>query len=492
MRKREWTVPCLALEAETGAYHSMVDTASLFAKLKSTTTQPVIRNLMTRTRLPRESAVCERGLMSGLDPESLEDAGWGLLFAEDDPRTDEILEALEPLWAKRAAEMGRPPIVFRGERGFRRTYRTASDFLEYHGVGHQAVDPSAGVPFYLLLIGGPESIPFPFHFDLQSQFAVGRLAFDSVDAYAHYADTVCTWDGVRSPHGLTTALFGPGHPGDRATWLSLRHLLEPLHDWLRHHREARRRRWHIRATLAEAALKKRLVDLLGGPDTPDLLFTVTHGVVYRPGHASQRARQGSLVCADWPGREAWSRGLVPHQFFGAEDLLPGADFAGLIAFLVTCYGAGCPAWDHFAFDDPESTGARALAPKPFMARLPTALLGNGRSGALAVVAHVERTWESSYYAPNIARNATDYFSVVWDLLNGKTVSSALSTVHARQAVLAARLNRHLLEPDDRPELAQRICAYWKAQDDARNTIVLGDPAVRLCRPERARPTSHNG
>ena len=68
-------------------------------------------------------------------------------------------------------------------------------WLAKHGVGVGNVFPQK-VPYYLLLVGGPERIPFEFGQFLSLEYTVGLLHFDSVDGYRQYVDSLIAYEIV--------------------------------------------------------------------------------------------------------------------------------------------------------------------------------------------------------------------------------------------------------------------------------------------------------
>jgi hypothetical protein len=120
------------------------------------------------------------------DPNDLGDTGWGLIVARDvDPA---VLEALAPLIEhRRAAAMGRFR-TFSGDYGYRPGL-LGREFLARQRKGPGPLDPDR-VPYYLLIVGSPEAIPFEFQQALSVQYAVGRLHFATLEQYANYARMV--------------------------------------------------------------------------------------------------------------------------------------------------------------------------------------------------------------------------------------------------------------------------------------------------------------
>src|SRR5512144_3161013 len=248
--------------------------------------------------------------------------------------------------------------------------------LARQGAGPGPADPDV-VPYYLLIVGDPGSIPYSFQYQLDVQYAVGRLHFDRVEDYASYARSVLaaeTGQVLRQPR---LQLFATHNRSDSATQLSSSRLVTPLAASLRDARPD----WKVQACIGEEATKRELSDLLRDPSPPALLFTATHGIGFPAGHPRQRHEQGALLCQDWPGPLAGLRPLGPDQYFAAEDVGTATVAAGLIAFHFACFGAGTPQWDEFA--DGRRESRPRLAADPFVAALPKRLLAHERGGALA-------------------------------------------------------------------------------------------------------------
>lgn len=403
-----------------------------------------------------------------IDPRNLGEAGWGVIFPAD--RQDELREALAPLLSLRRAQASamsegryRELVHRRGESKAR--------FLARHRVGPGAADPDL-LPYYLLIAGGPEEISFRFQYQLDVQYAVGRLSFDTLAEYARYAESVVAAEQGRAAVPRRVSFFGVSNPGDRATASSLRNLVEPLAARIARDRPD----WPVETVLGPDATKAALSERLGGARTPALLFTASHGLGFDPADPRHLPHQGALLCQDWPGPQNWRGGIPPDHYLAGEDVPDAASPAGMIAFFFACYGAGTPVYDSFEMNGEQ----RRLAAESFVARLPQRLLAHPRGGALAVLGHVDRAWSFSFDWPESGAQLQVFESVLGRLLEGYPVGAATEYLNQRYAELFTDLaeEREEVRWGARPDFLS-LSDLWIAANDARSYMLIGDPAVRL-------------
>ncbi|MDX2000598.1 MAG: hypothetical protein SF066_22995 [Thermoanaerobaculia bacterium] len=466
---------CFAgLDGATGAplYPALAVAEAARAAIRS---PPPRARAREAARVATEKRSDQLGTRYGIDPKNLAQTGWAAVFPrEADPA---VREALAPLLAHRQAQAAAVD-----ERLFRvLELRPGEDkiaFLRRHGMGLGAADPHR-VPYYVLLVGAPDLMPWEFQQDLALQYAVGRVAFDTAAEYARYAQTVVETEQEPAPRGREVAFFGVENPDDEATRLMTKYLVRALPGFLANARGDAG--WRITTATGEVATKNRLARFLGGEETPALLVTTSHGMGFCADHPYQREHQGALVCHEWPGPRAAPGPIPADAYFAAEDLATRAAPRGLVAFHYACHGAGLPAFDLY----PERSGVRRpLTSQPFVARLPQRLLGAERGGALAVAGHVERAFCWSFLWDQAGGQTQIFEDSLLRLLDGFPVGAAFEPFGVRHGdlagtVLAAVEHQRFAEkagvaPDDRA-----LVRLWTAYHDAKSYAILGDPAVRL-------------
>ena len=425
------------------------------------------------------------GLKEGSDPKDLSQAGWGVIFpqAMAEMEAQAIKEALRPLLDHRkeqaAAQKEHYYKECLNEKGYQ-PKQTKGEFLASHGRGAGPADPEK-LPYYLLIVGDPETIPYSFQYQLDVQYAVGRIHFDQPEDYYRYATSVVEAEkrGYTLPRQAT--FFGVANEGDRATRLSAEHLVRPLSESLAQHPSA----WGIQTKVKEEATKSSLSQLFQASQPPALLFTASHGMSFPVGDPRQLIHQGALLCQDWPGPQAHKGAIPEDYYFSADDLESSANVLGMIAFFFACYGAGTPRMDDFyrkAYIE-----RKAIAPYAFLSRLPQRMLSHPQGGALAVIGHVERAWGYSFFWTGVGKELVTFESAFTRLMDGYPVGSALEYFNERYAELASDLTSELDETTEEVQNAVKIAGLWTASNDARNTMIMGDPAVRLAVGESAAP-----
>lgn len=408
-------------------------------------------------------------IQPSFDPTRLEEAGWGVIFAQNiDPA---IRDALRPLLELRKAQVSRlSPQRYKEYSGPNawRSLESADDFLERHGATPGVVNPDH-VPYYLLIVADPMAVVYRQQFDLDVLRAVGRIHFDTLEEYAGYARSVVAAESGSRVVPRRAVLFASTN--DQTTQLSCDRLAIPLASRLKADRPA----WRVDSITAGDATKARFNQLLTGGDPAALLFTATHGGYLPFAHPLQSKRQGCLICQGFDREKVGADSYNPAEFyFSGEDVADAAQIPPMITFHFACFGAGTPQMDQFLLREGRrlADAFPQLARQPFVAYLPQRLLGHPNGGALATIGHVERAWGFNFDAEH-ADDIAIFEHALTAIMDGSQVGHAMQMFGERYS----QLNKALAKAPDKR--SADYVKLWTAGKDARNYVIVGDPAVRL-------------
>lgn len=437
-----------------------------------------------RTTEARAGAGQEFGLNAGLDPLQLSQAGWGIVFPAGED-TAAIEQALAPLIDRRRAQATKQDDrlfkIFKGDNGVG-PGETVAQWLGRQGppgVRLETVNPRAGVPYYLMLVGSPEQLPMSFQYTLDIFWAVGRLHFPSIAEYACYAKSVFEYETADLPpqQRKLAALFATDHPFDAATKMFTAGVAQPLlkGDTV-NSPLGQDQRFKLEPILGLEATKDNLATLLRGKrdsGMPAMLLSGTHGMAFRSDDERLPQCQGALVCQDWAGFGQISE----KDWFSANDLPADSAIHGMIHFLFACYGGGWEKFDTFR-TGPNGTAAQ-IAGAASLSRLPQAMLTHPKGGALAVLSHIDRAWSYSFTTDQNRPQSDGIRDVMTAILLGWPIGHAMDQFNVRWSAISVELADALRDIKDQKITARDLGRKWIMRDDARNYSILGDPAVRL-------------
>lgn len=421
------------------------------------------------------------GLPDFVEPEDLDETGWAIVFHKDeDPKVKAALKRLydhrlkmirDEFGAADADKIVKWIEDYKGE--------TAREWLIKNKADFGTVQPTR-MPYYILLVGCPEKIPFKFGHWLAGGYAVGRLHFEQVSDYEAYVDSVIRYENEAdkpAPTNKDLIFWGPRQRNDGATKLSSEFLVKPLatdDTQVRIFKKLAKAGYKRKLITSADSKKEALLNLFhrkAGVPAPSLLFTASHGIGWPNGDARQAQAQGALLCQDYFGLSAGA--LKPEHYLAADDLGKDANVFGMVCFHFACYGGGTPSENRFKLQGETPVG---VPDKPFFSRLPQALLKHGNGGALGVFGHVERAWQTSIVTAGAGTQLQPFEEAFWAILTGKPLGHALTGFTKRANELAHQLSGQI---EEGKASDADLADIWLARNDAEAFILFGDPAVRL-------------
>jgi hypothetical protein len=411
----------------------------------------------------------------GLDVDHLDEvaeARWGLIVPSGERQG--LCQALAPLLKHRARQLDGDPRVFEVD-----PETTAVEFLRASGV-ERGLGVVEKVPYYLLIAGNPDKLPFRFQMELNTEYATGRLHFPTLDEYAAYAEHVVEYEQAdRIVTRKQVAFWAPDRQVDPATSKSAELLVRPLRDRLAPGLGYATRLWRGdgEADGVRPASKLELQNILSDGCPPALLFTASHGLGFSQPDPRQEALQGALLTQEY----VWCKQVDPAQWFSASDVAQtNPDLRGLVHFAFACFGAGTPTYNDYTRPN---TPATVIADRGFVAGLPKQMLVRG---ALAFIGHVDAAWGYSFLPREgmlTGEGITPleaFQRALQRILAGAPLAHALRDQHDRGVHLSSTLLETIAALQRGADVsATALAQMWIERNDARAYVLIGDPATRL-------------
>jgi hypothetical protein len=424
------------------------------------------------------------------DANDLTQTGWAVVFASDaDPGIKQQLQPLLDLRQKQVAAGAIPggPTLFKVFEGTDPAIggvliedgvpQEADDWAAQHGVSLNFAVVPKKVPYYLLIVGSPERIPFKFQTDFKQQWLVGRLHFDDIADYGRYAAAVVAYETAPyTPIVKNAAGWVTSNPGDVPTMVLSQAICGDFQatDGNADTLLGAKRGFSFDLSSNAAATKARLGEILAGKcasGRPAIIFTGSHGAEFTPPIAAadadaQKRTQGALITQEYVPASPAADGSV--YTFTAEDIPAQNILPGTMMFMFACFSVGCPQLD--SYYTTASGAPTQIAPAPLVSRLAQAMLAHG---ALAVIGHVDRAFKYGFADPNGMTQAQGFRTPIENLMKGWRVGRAADCFSSTCSSIAAGLQT------SPPTGVNALVRVNIACDDARNYVVLGDPAVKL-------------
>jgi len=406
-----------------------------------------------------------------LDPGNPRAVGWTFLVNGSDPKRNEITAILEPLAKRRGMANPKEPLLYNGESSDEWFDWLHDSYFALELEGEQA-------PQYVMIVGGPDQVPFLFQSILDTVAKVGRIDFDTLDDLKHYVDKLIRVETTTEPVVRREAiLFAPDGGLPDPTYFSREYMVKPLTEHIR-----KELGFNTHAIIGDEATKMNLLGAVGVRN-PALVYTASHGLGAMRESLEFQKRYNGAICCQHTGP------LKLDSLFSADDIPLDQPFLeGSVFFQFACFGYGTPAvsdYTHWLEEIPEQYTER-----DFVAALPKRLLAHPR-GPIAFIGHLDTAFLHGFVdveAPHILdrwhTRIFPFVKAVTQLLQVQPSGLAMDDMNAKYSVCNAvitmtydRQRRGKLKWTS--EQKTRFLDKWITRSDAQNYMIFGDPAASL-------------
>ena len=405
------------------------------------------------------------------------DVGWGLVLPDNpqlspDHRGTSIdaPEPIQELHAKRGGPVFRINETWEPGRllQYLEDGTPVQPLLSANNIG---MDPGH-VPKYLLIVGGPDVIPWQVQYDLQYSHFTGRLDLDEAGLRNYVRALMNDWHGM-TPNASNTLVWSVDHGKPDITYWLRRTIGKVLHKKFAKDADLALKDGAKVISKSEAT-HRALADGLR-VHRPSLIATTCHGETWPLNDpATMRTHLGLLI----DGEKAR---------VDLSALSGAAAPAGAIWYAHACCSAGATGTS--AYSDVLKPGSTAhdvvtavTTCGEVIAPLPRTLLGAPRPLA-AFVGHVEPTFDWTIRHPDTGQYLSNAIMDCFyqALFTGQPIGMALSDLRSTSGSLLTSLSiaeKLLREEGDTAQLGNILSLDLSAHD-WQSVVLLGDPTVTV-------------
>jgi hypothetical protein len=406
----------------------------------------------------------------------LAEVGWGLVLPENEqvPEAERAAgaDAPEPIRKLLADRAGAPVFRYRPDLQdrFLRRYYTDRPAQDIAIAGSPRGTAPGRLPWYLLLCGSPEVLPWDLQYVLNPSAFVGRLDLDEVGLARYVAALIGEWKEA-SCQPEQPVVWAVDHGQSDITFLMRHAIAEPVAKRLQEDAQIGN---GLRRLAGSEATKDALIGTLADR-RPALVVTTSHGMT------------GPL---DDPDRMAAQLGFLVddhHAALGPDDLLAKWQPDGAIWYAHACCSAGSDGRTRYKGFVSEGSSVEKILEAVAglgsqVAPLPRKLLG-AEKPLRAFVGHVEPTFDWTLRAETGQVLTATIQRALYERMyraRPEPVAMAFESVYRHVGELLAQWN------DARSKVNQAVpgarAAALRSQLtalDRQSMVILGDPTTCL-------------
>lgn len=409
------------------------------------------------------------------NPADPKDVGWTFLVSTRDPQREKLVEIMKPLAIHR--RMDKPETYLKYSCGVENDSLRWMDWLKKHyfkkGVPHKGK-----IPKYVLIVGGPDQVPFRFQSMLQCCAFVGRVDFDSLKDLRTYVKKVIRLETADEPTTKREALFfATDHGKNDATFYSRRNMVEPMAEWV--HKELEYDTWEL---IGEEATKSNLKDVFKR-SKPALVYTASHGADATAEPLSILKRFGGAICCHQRPRDKFIDTL-----WSAEDIPEDIPFLeGSIFFQFACYSYGTPKTSDYAhwFEQESHSIKRDMIsaiPKKLLSLKhgPIAFIGHTDTALLQGIIDLQSLGMKGKWHSNIVSFKEAVERILHLLPAGMGMERMSDKFNYANMAIANTMDLDRMGAVHwNNRYYESFVENWLFRNDAQNFHVFGDPGVRV-------------